>query len=361
MLSLLGLASGAVGSKLMYSLKDYQYELPKELIAQVPLRKRDESRMLVLNRAQGSLQHSKVAALVNHLKAGDVVVVNDTKVVPARLVGRKGTGGGVELLLLYPGTDQAVYRCLVKSSKPVKQDAILTFAAGLRARVCEPVVDGQTRVEFLDDRPLLEILESAGCVPLPPYISRNGGPVGVDDVQTYQTIYGVRPGAVAAPTAGLHFTDDLFQSLKRQGVSIVTLTLHVGFGTFQPVREADIRKHRLHAEYFEIPAETARVVNRAKEQGMRVVAIGTTTVRALEYAACHGRVESGRGWCDLFIHPGYRFRVIDSLLTNFHLPGSSLIMLVSALVGRTLLLEAYGEAMRMQYRFYSYGDAMFIE
>jgi S-adenosylmethionine:tRNA ribosyltransferase-isomerase len=345
----------------MYSLKEYQYELPKELIAQLPLQKRDESRMLVLNRAQGSLQHSKITALKDHLKAGDVVVVNDTKVVPARLVGRKGSGGGVELLLLHPGTDQTIYRCLIKSNKPVKQDAILTFAAGLRARVCEPVLDGQTRVEFLDDRPLLEILESVGCIPLPPYIRRNGGPAGVDDAQAYQTVYGVRPGAVAAPTAGLHFTDDLLQSLKRKGVCIATLTLHVGFGTFQPVRELDIRKHRLHEEFFEIPAETAQVVNRAKEKGMRVVAVGTTTVRALEYATCQGRVNSASGWCDLFIHPGYRFQIIDSLLTNFHLPGSSLIMLVSALVGHKLWLQAYAEAMRRQYRFYSYGDAMFIE
>ena len=345
----------------MYSLKDYQYELPKELIAQVPLQKRDESRMLVLNRAKGSIEHNKVAALENHLAEGDVVVVNDTQVVPARLVGRKGSGGRVELLVLHPATDHTFYRCLVKSSKPVKPDAILTFADGLRARVCGPLVDGQTRVEFLDNRSLLEILESAGCVPLPPYISRNGGAVGVDDAQAYQTVYGVRPGAVAAPTAGLHFTDDLLQSLKQRGVSIATLTLHVGFGTFQPVRESDIRKHRLHKEFFEIPAETAQVVNRAKEQGMRVVAVGTTAVRALEFAASQGRVNSASGWCDLFIHPGYCFQVIDGLLTNFHLPGSSLIMLVSALVGRKLLLEAYAEAMRMQYRFYSYGDAMFIE
>lgn len=345
----------------MYALKDYQYELPKELIAQVPLRKRDDSRMLVLNRAKGSMEHSKVAALENHLAEGDVVVVNDTQVVPARLVGRKGSGGRVELLVLHPATDQTVYRCLVKSSKPVKPDSILTFADGLRARVCESLVDGQTWVEFLDNRSLLEILEGAGCVPLPPYINRNGGPDGVDDAQAYQTVYGLRPGAVAAPTAGLHFTDNLLQSLKQRGVSIATLTLHVGFGTFQPVRESDIRKHRLYEEFFEIPAETAQVVNRAKERGLRVVAVGTTTVRALEFAASQGRLNSGSGWCDLFIHPGYRFQVIDSLLTNFHLPGSSLIMLVSALVGRKLLLEAYAVAMRMQYRFYSYGDAMFIE
>ena len=345
----------------MYSLKDYQYELPKELIAQLPLQKRDQSRMLVLNRAEGSIEHSKVADLENQLEEGDVIVVNDTRVVPARLVGRKGSGGRVELLVLHPATDHMVCRCLVKSGKPVKPDTILTFADGLRARVCEPLVDGQTQVEFLHNRSLLEILECAGCVPLPPYISRNGGPVGVDDAQAYQTVYGVKPGAVAAPTAGLHFTNDLLQSLKQRGVSIATLTLHVGFGTFQPVRESDIRKHRLHEEFFEIPVETAQIVNRAKDQGMRVVAVGTTTVRALEFAACKGRVNSASGWCDLFIHPGYRFQVVDSLLTNFHLPGSSLIMLVSALVGHKLLLEAYAEAIRMQYRFYSYGDAMFIE
>jgi S-adenosylmethionine:tRNA ribosyltransferase-isomerase len=345
----------------MYSLKEYQYELPKELIAQVPAQRRDDSRLLVLNRTTGSMGHKKVAGLAHYLAAGDVLVVNDTRVVPARLLGKKESGGKVELLVLHPATDQKVYRCLVKSGKGVQEGAILLFENGLRARVCEQAVEGQTWVEFVDGRPLLEILESAGCVPLPPYIRRNGGAVKVDDGRAYQTIYARKPGAVAAPTAGLHFTAELLDRLKKKGVILATLTLHVGFGTFQPVRVSDIRHHRLQEEFFEIPKETAQVVNRAKENGNRVVAVGTTTVRALEFAAGKGQVIPGSGWCDLLIYPGYRFQVIDRLLTNFHLPGSSLVMLVSAWTGRDLLLKAYAEAIRMRYRFYSYGDAMFIE
>ena len=345
----------------MYCLEDYQYTLPKELIAQVPSSERDESRMLALNRTKGSIAHEKIASLENHMAEGDVVVLNDTRVVPARLRGRKESGGRVELLVLYPATDQAPYRCLVKSSKPLKRDAILTFANGLRARVCENLVEGQTRLQFLDDRPLMDILEKAGSVPLPPYIKRNGSPTKVDDSCSYQTVYAKKPGAVAAPTAGLHFTHDLLNRLQEKGVIIVTLTLHVGFGTFQPVRVRDIRQHKLQEEFFEIPRETATAVNQAKDKGKRVMAVGTTTVRALEFSASDGRVVAGSGWCDLLIYPGYRFRVIDRLLTNFHLPGSSLILLVSAWAGRDLLFKAYEEAVRMRYRFYSYGNAMFIE
>ena len=345
----------------MYRLGDYQYKLPKELIAQVPSSDRDESRMLAVNRTKGSIVHERITSLENHMAAGDVVVLNDTRVVPARLRGRKESGGRVELLVLYPATDQAPYRCLVKSSKPLKRDAILTFANGLRARVCENLVEGQTRVKFLDDRPLLDILQKVGSVPLPPYIKRNGSPTKVDDACSYQTVYAKKPGAVAAPTAGLHFTHDLLNRLKKKGVIIVTLTLHVGFGTFQPVRVTDIRQHRLEAEFFEIPSETATAINHAKDNRKRVTAVGTTTVRALEFSASDGRVATGSGWCDLLIYPGYRFRVIDRLLTNFHLPGSSLILLVSAWAGRDLLFKAYEEAVRLRYRFYSYGNAMFIE
>ncbi len=345
----------------MYSLEDYHYTLPAERIAQVPAQNRDASRMLVLNRAEGSIAHKKFASLEYYLAAGDVVVVNDTQVVPARLLGQKESGGRVELLALHPATEHGPHRCLIKSNKAVKPGTILVFAGGVRARVCERLVEGQTRVEFLCDRPLLEILTRVGQPPLPPYIQRNGAPLEVDDGLAYQTVYATKPGAVAAPTAGLHFTDTLLERLRHKGVTVTSLTLHVGFGTFQPVREADIRKHQLQEEYFEIPAETALAVNRAKENGRRVVAVGTTTVRALEFTARCGRVQQGGGWCDLFIYPGYRFQVIDGLLTNFHLPGSSLIMLVSAWAGRSLLLEAYAEAIRKRYRFYSYGDAMFIE
>ncbi len=345
----------------MYSLEDYQYQLPVELIAQVPAKKRDRSRMLVLNRTKASITHRKVNNLVDYLETGDVIVLNDTQVVPARLLGQKDSGGKVELLLLHPATEQGPYRCLIASSRTVKPGAILHFAHGLQARVCEQVDRGQTQVEFLDDRPLLDILDSIGSIPLPPYIRRNGVPFDVDDARAYQTVYAKKPGAVAAPTAGLHFTETLFERLRRKGVTLTSLTLHVGFGTFQPVREADIRNHRIHEEFFEIPTETAQTVNNAKEKGTRVVAVGTTTVRALEFAACRGEVQPGRGWCDLSIYPGYRFQVIDRLLTNFHLPGSTLMMLVSAWADRTLLLKAYAEAIRMRYRFYSYGDTMYIE
>jgi S-adenosylmethionine:tRNA ribosyltransferase-isomerase len=346
---------------MVYCLGDYQYKLPKELIAQVPSLNKDESRMMAVNRTKGSIAHEKITSLENHLAAGDVVVLNDTRVVPARLRGRKESGGRVELLVLYPATDQTPYRCLVKSSKLLKRDAILTFANGLRARVCEDLVEGQTRLKFLDDRPLLDILEKEGSVPLPPYIKRNGSPTKVDDSCSYQTVYAKKPGAVAAPTAGLHFTHDLLNRLKEKGAIIVTLTLHVSFGTFQPVRVTDIRQHKLQEEFFEIPPETATAINQAKAKGKRVMAVGTTAVRALEFSASDGRVVAGRGWCDLLIYPGYRFRVIDRLLTNFHLPGSSLILLVSAWAGRDLLFKAYEEAVRMGYRFYSYGNAMFIE
>jgi S-adenosylmethionine:tRNA ribosyltransferase-isomerase len=317
--------------------------------------------MLVLNRREGSIAHKRVTALKDYLAAGDIVVLNDTQVVPARLLGRKESGGRVELLVLNPATDQDPYRCLIKSNKAIKRDVSLTFVNGLQARVCEEVVEGQTRVTFLDDRPLLEILERAGSVPLPPYIKRNGGPTQVDDACSYQTVYATRPGAVAAPTAGLHFTDDLLAQLRQKGVIIVTLTLHVGFGTFQPVREPDIRQHKLQEEFFEIPPETATAIKQAKEKGKRVMAVGTTTVRALEFSVSNGRVTAGSGWCDLVIYPGYRFQIIDRLLTNFHLPASSLLLLVSAWAGRDLLLRAYNEAVRIRYRFYSYGDAMFIE
>jgi len=345
----------------MYSLEHYQYQLPVELIAQVPAERRDRSRLLVLNRAKGNTVHRKVDGLVDYLEAGDVVVLNDTKVVPSRLLGQKESGGKVELLLLHPTTEQGPYRCLIQCSRKVKPGAILHFAQGIRARVCEPVDRGRTRVKFLHDRPVLELLDRVGCVPLPPYIRRNGGPTEVDDARAYQTVYAQKPGAVAAPTAGLHFTETLLERLRQQGVTVTSLTLHVGFGTFEPVREADIRNHRIHEEYFEIPTETAQTVNRAKEKARRVVAVGTTTVRALEFAACSGKVQPGSGWCHLVIYPGYRFQVVDRLLTNFHLPGSSLLMLVSAFAGRKLLLQAYSEAIRMRYRFYSYGDAMYIE
>jgi S-adenosylmethionine:tRNA ribosyltransferase-isomerase len=351
----------------MYRLDDYQYELPAELIAQVPSGSRDQSRLMIVDRASGLIRHGRFTDLEFQLGDGDLVVLNDTRVVPARLLGRKESGGRVEILLLYPATDRNRYRCLIKAKRPPKLGTALCFTGGIRARVCGPVAAGQTLLEFLTNEPLLEVLEAAGSVPLPPYIRRRtaSDSVGIGaesfDAGAYQTVYARSPGAVAAPTAGLHFSEGLLERLRARGTRFAALTLHVGAGTFQPVREKDIRRHQLQEEFFDIPVETARAVQAAKEEGRRVVAVGTTTVRALEFAGRHGTVQAGSGWCNLFIFPGYRFQVIDALVTNFHLPGSTLIMLVSAWAGRTLVLEAYAEAIRERYRFYSYGDAMLIE
>ena len=351
----------------MYRLDHYHYELPPRLIAQVPSETRGDSRLMIVDRSSGTICHRRFADLETRLRLGDLLVLNDTRVVPARLFGSKESGGRVELLVLYPATDSNPYRCLVKAKRPPRPGMMLVFPEGIRARIQEPVVAGQSRVEFLIDKPLLHVLERIGSVPLPPYIRRNGQPATdspgckVSDAQAYQTVYARSPGAVAAPTAGLHFGEGLLERLRAKGVHLATLTLHVGAGTFQPVREKDIRRHRLHEEFFDIPVAAARVVCEAKEEGRRVIAVGTTTVRALEFASRHGRVQALSGWCDLFIYPGYRFQVIDALVTNFHLPGSSLIMLVSAWAGRALVLEAYAEAVRERYRFYSYGDAMLIE
>jgi S-adenosylmethionine:tRNA ribosyltransferase-isomerase len=351
----------------MYCLDDYQYELPKELIAQVPSGSRDRSRLMIVDRASGLIRHGRFADLEVRLRDGDLVVLNDTRVVPARLLGRKESGGRVEILVLHPATDRNPYRCLIKAKRPPKPGTELCLAGGIRARVCAPVAAGQSVLEFLTAAPILDVLEAAGSVPLPPYIRRQRHPDSVGivvqscDAGAYQTVYARSPGAVAAPTAGLHFSAGLLERLRARGVRFAMLTLHVGAGTFQPVREKDIRRHRLQEEFFDIPVETARAVQAAKEEGRRVVAVGTTTVRALEFAARNGTVQPGHGWCGLFIFPGYRFRVTDALVTNFHLPGSTLIMLVSAWAGRTLVLRAYAEAIRERYRFYSYGDAMLIE
>jgi S-adenosylmethionine:tRNA ribosyltransferase-isomerase len=258
----------------VYSQEDYKYELPAELIAQIPAKKRDESRMMVLSREKGSIEHSSISALEGFLAPGDLIVLNDTQVVPARLLGRKESGGRVEVLVLNPATEQSPYRCLLKAGKPPKPGTFLLFGNGIRAKVYDPVVEGQTRIEFLGSRTLIEILEDVGCVPLPPYIRRNGSPGKLDDARAYQTIYACRPGAIAAPTAGLHFSEPLLNRLRQKGIILVSLTLHVGYGTFQPVRERDIRNHRLQEEFYDIPAETALAVNRAKAKGARVVAVG---------------------------------------------------------------------------------------
>ena len=352
----------------MYSLEDYDYHLPEESIAQQPVAQRDRSRLLVVGRQSGSLGHGCFNDLPKHLSAADVLVVNNTQVVPARLVGRKETGGRVELLLLDypPATNREIggkgveTRCLIKASKRPRLGSRFIFEAGLTAEVIG--LHGlQQRVRFSYTGNFERLLYRIGQVPLPPYIRRQDNGGNVDDQTHYQTVYASQKGAVAAPTAGLHFTENILERLRKKGVKIVEITLHVGYGTFSPVRVSDIRKHAMHAERFFLSDQAAGTINQARQAGHRVVAVGTTCVRTLEFAATtDGEVVPGNGSCDLFIYPGYRFKVVDAMVTNFHLPQSTLLMLVSAFAGRENILEAYGTAIEKGYRFYSYGDAMLI-
>jgi S-adenosylmethionine:tRNA ribosyltransferase-isomerase len=353
----------------MYSLDDYNYDLPAELIAQQPAKQRDQSRLLCLDRQTGRLTHAVFNRIGDFIGPGDVLVVNNTAVIPGRLDGRKETGGKVEVLISdfvggRKSTEEAgtfVCRCLVKASKRSSPGSRFHFAEGLKAEVLD-VDNGYYRLKFHAEENFESLLNRIGQVPLPPYIKRNSGKMpGVEDRLSYQTVYASQKGAIAAPTAGLHFTENLLNDLRKAGVNIVELTLHVGYGTFAPVRATDIRQHQMHAEDFTIPTRAAAAINTARARGHRVVAVGTTSVRTLEFAATpDGEVQSGSGSCDLFIYPGYRFNVVEAMITNFHLPQSTLLMLVSAFAGRQNVLNAYQEAIRRQYRFYSYGDAMFI-
>jgi S-adenosylmethionine:tRNA ribosyltransferase-isomerase len=348
----------------MYSLADYDYELPPGLIAQQPMERRDHSRLLTLDRATGAVGHRRFDALARCLSAGDVLVVNDTAVIKARLLGRKESGGRVEVFLLdYAGgrrqadSGRFTCECLVRSSKPSRVGTRLLFDPGLSATIVG-LGEGTCQVEFRGDGDFDAALERLGHVPLPPYIRRGDGPA---DRSSYQTVYAAQPGAVAAPTAGLHFTPGLLHELGTGGVVVAPITLHVGYGTFAPVRVEDIRAHRMHAERFDIPAASADAIRSARKKGRRVIAVGTTTVRSLEAAAAaDGTVTPGSGWCDLFIYPGFRFKAVDAMITNFHLPKSTLLMLVSAFAGRERILNAYREAVVARYRFFSYGDAMLI-
>lgn len=344
----------------MYQLDDYDYVLPDHLIAQQPLSQRDRSRLLHLQRAGNRRSHRIFSDLPDLLDPSDVLVLNNTRVIPGRLLGRKPSGGRVEALILdyAQGVQNRTFHCLIKASKRPKPGSRLIFGPGLEAEVLSDE-DNAARLKFSASDEIDQMIEAQGHVPLPPYIRRPDTP---DDRETYQTIYAADKGAIAAPTAGLHFTQALLDQLAQKGVQIVFLTLHVGYGTFLPVRVDDIRDHQMHAEAFTLPAETAALVNRAKEQGGRVVAVGTTCVRTLEYCSDpQGRSAAQSGWCDLFIYPGYEFKLVDAMITNFHLPKSTLMMLVSAFAGREKMLAAYAEAVKQGYRFYSYGDAMLIE
>ena len=349
----------------MFLLKDYDYHLPEALIAQRPVTHRDHSKLLFLDRETGGVSHYRFHDILDLLKPSDVLVVNNTEVIPARLFGQKETGGKAEVLILdYPGCNKSridngecVCRCLIKTSKRPKDGTTLIFNQKLKAKVIN-FKAGIYTVKFSYKGDFEHIIDRIGRVPLPPYIKRNDDK---KDRTFYQTVYASQKGAVAAPTAGLHFSLSFIKKLKEKGVKIVAITLHVGYGTFLPVRVSDIRDHRIHSEWYSISKETADMINESKKAGHRIVAVGTTAVRTLEYASKeNGIVVQGEGNCDLFIYPGYRFKTIDAMLTNFHLPKSTLLMLVSAFSTRENVLNAYKAAIEKRYRFFSYGDAMFI-
>ncbi len=341
---------------------EFSYDLPPELIAQEPAQQRDASRLLVLDRASGGFEHRRFADLAELLRPADLLVLNDTRVVPARLVGRKASGGRVELLLLERvAGEPAEWSCWLRASRKPEAGSRIEFEQGLAAEVVGRAAD-VWRVRFLAPADEIESrLARLGQMPLPPYIRRVNGAGDSRDRERYQTVYARHPGAVAAPTAGLHFTPELLDRVAGRGVEIVALTLHVGPGTFEPVRCATVEEHRLWPERYDVSPFLAQSIEAARRRGGRIVAVGTTAVRALEWCAtAGGGVAPGRGECSLFIYPGYTFRVIDALITNFHLPRSTLLMLVSAFAGREPLLAAYREAVRAGYRFYSYGDAMLV-
>ena len=337
---------------------DFYYDLPEELIAQDPLEDRSSSRLLVLDKETGEVSHHVFRDIIDYLNPGDCLVINDTKVIPARLIGSKvGTDAKIEILLLKRKSDQ-VWETLVKPGKKAKPGAKISFGEGLLVgEVIDVVEEGNRLVKFSYEGIFEEILDQLGQMPLPPYITHQ-----LEDKNRYQTVYAKNSGSAAAPTAGLHFTPELLEQIKEKGVDVASVTLHVGLGTFRPVKAENILDHHMHSEFYRIEEEEAAKINRAKEKGGRIICVGTTSCRTVESAADeNGRVKAGSGWTDIFIYPGYRFKILDCLITNFHLPESTLLMLVSALAGREHILAAYEEAVKEKYRFFSFGDAMFIQ
>lgn len=337
-------------------LSDFDYYLPPELIAQEPVEPRDQSRLLVLHRDTGCLEHYKFIDLVKFLKPGDVLVSNNTKVIPARLFGLKeNTGANIEVVLLKRLGNRR-WECLVKPGKRIKVGTKIIFGQGeLVAEAIDVTSTGERILKFSYEGVFEEVLERLGKIPLPPYITRELAEPG-----RYQTVYARNPGSAAAPTAGLHFTDRLLKQLEDKGIQWIEILLHVGLGTFRPVKSEDITRHKMHEEYFEIPEKSAEELNKALEAGQRIISVGTTSTRALESAFQAGKIKAGAGTTGIFIYPGYEFKVISGLITNFHLPKSTLLMLVSALAGRENILKAYQEAVKERYRFFSFGDAMLI-
>jgi S-adenosylmethionine:tRNA ribosyltransferase-isomerase len=336
---------------------DFDFDLPQELIAQTPLLNRDESRLLVLDKSTGEIEHKKFRNILDYLNSGDVLVINDTKVIPARLMGvKEDTGAVIELLLLKDmGND--VWECLSRPQKRLHVGTIVKFSDELSASVVELLDDGVTRVKLIYSGILLEILDRLGEMPLPPYIHEK-----LAEKDRYNTVYAKNIGSAAAPTAGLHFTRELLDELRDKGVIVTNVTLHVGLGTFRPVEVDDINNHHMHSEYYEMSGDTADILNKAKSEGRRIIAVGTTSTRTLESVISkYGKFVECSGNTEIFIYPGYEFKAIDALITNFHLPKSTLVMLVSALAGRENILNAYKIAVNEKYRFFSFGDAMFIK
>ncbi len=339
-------------------VKDFWYDLPQELIAQDPLEDRSSSRLLVLDKDTGEITHKHFYDIIDYLDEGDCLVLNETKVIPARLMGvKKDTGAVVEILLL-KRKSKTVWECLVKPGKKCRVGAVIEFGEGLlTGTVSDIVEEGNRIIEFEFDGIFEEILDKLGTMPLPPYITHT-----LKDRNRYQTVYAKNEGSAAAPTAGLHFTKELLKDIEDKGVKLAKVTLHVGLGTFRPVKVSDVRQHHMHSEFFQVSKEAADIINSTRANGKRVICVGTTSTRTVESASDDkGYLKEKSGWTDIFIYPGYKFKVSDALITNFHLPESTLVMLVSALAGREKVLHAYEEAVKEKYRFFSFGDAMFIK
>ena len=340
------------------NVKDFEFYLPEELIAQHPLEQRDSSRLMVLDKETGKIDHKTFHDIVGYLNEGDTLVLNNTRVLPARLIGEKEESGGKIEFLLLKRIEGDKWECLAKPGKSAREGRRFTFGGGkLKAEVIEVKEDGNRIVEFYYDGIFEEVLDSLGEMPLPPYIHER-----LEDKERYQTVYSKEEGSAAAPTAGLHFTKELLEQIKEKGVNVVYLTLHVGLGTFRPVKVENIEDHDMHSEYYHLSKETADIINETKKRGNKVISVGTTSTRTLETIGDeNGEVREQSGWTNIFIYPGYKFKIVDRLITNFHLPESTLIMLVSTLAGKEHVMHAYEEAVKEKYRFFSFGDAMFIK
>ncbi|CDE07447.1 s-adenosylmethionine:tRNA ribosyltransferase-isomerase [Bacillus sp. CAG:988] len=339
------------------NLEEFDYELPQELIAQTPLEKRDEARLMVLNRKTGEITHQVFHNVIDYMEPGDALVINDTKVLPARLIGvKEETGAVIEMLLLKDVTDD-IWTALAKPAKRIKEGTVISFGDGLLKARCIQVLDeGIRKFELIYDGILMEILDKLGTMPLPPYIHEE-----LKDQSMYQTVYAKNLGSAAAPTAGLHFTEELLDQIRAKGVLVLPVTLHVGLGTFRPVQESDITKHHMHSEYYMMSKEVAEQLNQVKASHHKIFACGTTSVRTLETVmGKYGKFQEDAGNTSIFIYPGYEYKAVDALITNFHLPKSTLVMLVSAFATREYILHAYEEAVKDKYRFFSFGDAMLI-